>query len=950
MNDLLPPLSPDAIRDEVKKILLQKADRRLFAFYGTGRLETVALDNNDTLEIVPIRSEIDLRAKLPPLDAVAETKAYLVPWEKEIPLDIAGRFARQGRVVSIGQSGRLQSLLGGAAVDASLLHHPLGKYLLRSDNPTTRYSSNAPFVNEDGLWALWLRKDWGLDCEEAIARDTLLAWAAESDRGPQFVQAMAQPAAEGVRTKLEEYLKQKLGLLGQICWRQWESGRGLDLLAFGVLCEAMVQVDDKRVANVWRNQQFKNRFGVHEESLVLDKVEKELAETAAMALRLLAAERPGNTEARRKLADAAIALADKMVDSDIRPALIKSRRLPTTWQLRLDQLGAALSKGASTPTKDAIKFANDCRLDLEQHDFFRRSEVDRKVHRAEMAVRLLVWLSTRQGKTFSGIGTPHADAETLAHWYATEGGYVDWARRAARGSAEDALGKGIAKVLERVDALRTEMDQTFARALSEWHRSTRPDDHIIPIDRALSRIAVPFLKDGTLPNAEPRRLLVLLLDGMAWAQAIQLLRSMQELPHTPWAPLAWHAGPHRIGVSPYPPVMANLPTITEVSRSAFFAGKPIPNGTKLDTSLDPQRFAENKQLHPFCEAQVAPRLMLRNESHTADGAATEAALTMIKDDKRGIVGIVINAIDASLKADSQQVTEWRVDTIKSLHGFLDAAQEAGRYVLLASDHGHVPADRLETLSSPPEAGARYRRWPGPADPVQSDELAFSGIGVYARKEMQGAVLLTTDSKRYGGAAHAGEHGGATLAEVVAPCILLGWDEPGMETRPADLRTAPLFVPDWWHFMLPASTPAGKGMGSKAPAQPKRTSSSSQLKLGLGEAQRSEPVPPPATEPAEEHPALRALVDCEMLKARQSKKADRIKTATAVVFLLCRDGTVSAEVFAKHLNEPLYRVEGAVSKLTEVLNVDGYEVLRFNRQSRQVILDKAKLEQQFEVTL
>jgi len=159
-----------------------------------------------------------------------------------------------------------------------------------------------------------------------------------------------------------------------------------------------------------------------------------------------------------------------------------------------------------------------------------------------------------------------------------------------------------------------------------------------------------------------------------------------------------------------------------------------------------------------------------------------------EDEKRGIVAIVINAIDASLKADVQQVTEWKVDTIKSLQAFLDAAREAGRYVLFASDHGHVPADRLATISSPPEAGARYRRWRGSADPTQPGELAFDGTGVYAHKDMKGAVLLTTDAKRYGGAAHAGEHGGATLAEVVTPCILLGWDEPGMETRHPDLRS------------------------------------------------------------------------------------------------------------------------------------------------------------------
>jgi len=608
-----------------------------------------------------------------------------------------------------------------------------------------------------------------------------------------------------------------------------------------------------------------------------------------------------------------------------------------------------LLKGAASPTKDNVKLANERRLELERHEFFRSSERDRKAQRAEMAVRLLYWLSARPAKSANAIQAPHADAETLAQWYVKEGGYIDWARRAARGNTQDALGKGIAAVLERVDALRTEMDETFAQALVEWHLAGRPAQQIVPIDRALELIAVPFLKEGKIPHAEPRRLLVLLMDGMAWTQAVQLLGSMQESQRPPWAPLVWHAGTNRIGSSPYPPVMANLPTITEVSRSAFFAGKPIPNGIKLDTSLDPKRFADNTQLQPYCDPQVAPRLMLRNESHTSDGSASEPALSMIKDDKRGIVAIVINAIDASLKADNQQFTEWEVKNIKSLQSFLDAARDAGRHVLFASDHGHVPTDRLETLASPTDAGARYRRWSGPADPIQPGELAFSGTGVYAHKEMKGAVLLTTDAKRYGGAAHAGEHGGATLAEVVTPCILLGWDEPGIETLHAELRTAPLFPPDWWHFMAPAVT-SGKAAASKAPSQGKRTSSSSQLKLSLPGVKHAEPPPAPEPEPAEEHPALQALVESDMLKARQPKKTDRIQTATSVVFLLCRDGTVSAEVFAKHLNEPLYRVEGAVSKLTEHLNVDGYEVLRFNRQSRQVILDKAKLEQQFEVKL
>ena len=148
MNEQLPELSAQSIRTSVQATLTDWAKQdthrrgpqpRLFAFYGTGSYDRINLDNNERLEILPIRSEIDLRAQLPALDAAVETKAYLVPWQNELPLDLAGRFAKQGRVIPIGQSERLRALLGGAMVDTSLSSHPLGKYLLRSDNPTTAY-------------------------------------------------------------------------------------------------------------------------------------------------------------------------------------------------------------------------------------------------------------------------------------------------------------------------------------------------------------------------------------------------------------------------------------------------------------------------------------------------------------------------------------------------------------------------------------------------------------------------------------------------------------------------------------------------------------------------------------------------------------------------------------------------------------------------------------------
>ena len=48
--------------------------------------------------------------------------------------------------------------------------------------------------------------------------------------------------------------------------------------------------------------------------------------------------------------------------------------------------------------------------------------------------------------------------------------------------------------------------------------------------------------------------------------------------------------------------------------------------------------------------------------------------------------------------------------------------------------------------------------------------------------------------------------------------------------------------------------------------------------------------------------------------------------------------------------PHFRVGGFISKLQEVLNLDGYEVVRYDPAARQVHLDREKLAQLFEVKL
>jgi hypothetical protein len=107
------------------------------------------------------------------------------------------------------------------------------------------------------------------------------------------------------------------------------------------------------------------------------------------------------------------------------------------------------------------------------------------------------------------------------------------------------------------------------------------------------------------------------------------------------------------------------------------------------------------------------------------------------------------------------------------------------------------------------------------------------------------------------------------------------------------------------------------------------------------------APPASTKPQDQLPAL---WNSEMLKVRTADAVMKVKTVVAVHFLLQRPGGAPASAFASHLEEAPFRIGGLISKLQEILNVDGYEILRFDRTNQQVFLDKPKLEQQFQIKL
>ena len=931
-----PELSRRDLEKQVRQLIAAGRKRFLLAFHGHGADDVIEVEGT-RVRVVPVRSELDLRRRLleVPRDEYA---AFLIGWRAaSLPIDLQGRFARDGKIQTVGREERLYARFGVSELDDDVTGSPLAEYVL-VHHPDEPFAIVGGRLTLDALWTTYLARVWHLDAGGELALDALLGWAAVDARGPQFVSTLRERGAEPVRTALLAFLERKLGPAAALVWKAWEAGTGAAALELGLVLGAFAGSTDRGVG-MWTKFTARQVFDADVEPATLAR----LGETADAALRFLA--RPGRSDPAT--VRALIRAADqRAADPDVAPHVVGSTRLPSAWRARLDQLGRALAEVAAAPSAGAVQAAVAVSREVWHHDMAREPEQVPVLRRAEMALRLASWLAVRPDRELPPATTDYADVETLAGWYASEGGYVDHARRFARGGHDGPFAHGVQAIVAAVDAVRLELDRRFARALPAWHRAGRRATQVVPIDQAVRRIATGFLDEQPA-----RRLLVILMDGMAWSQAVELLISMGDRASV-WGPLAWHQiAKHRIGDGPFPAVLTNFPTLTEVSRSAFFGGKVIAPGAATNASQDVDKWKANPDVRKHAPPNGVPQLRLRGDGQAKDGSASPDALELVLDPSQRIVAVVINAIDMSLKADRTHEIEWKLDNVKALRELLDQATQAGRAILLCSDHGHVPSDRFEGTGVAMREGARWRVWQTASDPLADYEIGLAaGEGVWAPKGAHGVALLADDAHRHGGGTGAGEHGGASLAEVVAPCVLIGCadapaaiDDPGQAVRPT-------VAPGWWFYDVgDAATELAPGDRPKKPRKPGKKVTSDQQPFLPSFVLPAAPAAPAGGEPPVVVAVVSPLAGSELFLARAADAKTRQQTLRAVEFLRARKGVAAAAAFAAELGEFVARVQGVVARLQEVLNVDGYQVVRFDRQNQQVHLDLEKLAQQFDLT-
>lgn len=921
-----PELSVDDLRAEIQKHRKGLAPILLLAKARPGEID-VELDGVWTRwQIATATCELALRQELTgrgdrPLVVALDFAANL-------PLDIESRIA-QNRVHVPDRAARLVRLLCPNApirleVSSELLRSAVGKALL-AGAPARTVALYGSTMGVDTAWRAFLAAAAGYPLDGPMSLDRLLEFAASAQ--PKAGLASTFGRFANLRAEFETWLTGTVGASAVQLWRAWESGRGLAAAAVAVLLEAMAygQLTGDPYLRGWLAAPLQEAGlgSVHPDEL------RNWPEAAATLMN-----RQNGTPLAQQIADA----ADRLIVADqARQTLGRaSRFLPSAFAVLLGALAAAVDDTRTQRSRHSLELAGKLWRQLQNHTFARDERHQAVLLRSEFALRLLRWLMTEVPHP---VGPAHEQAGQWAAWFAKEGGFVDLARRKLRAPGQGELDQALARLIAEVDARRDAMDLQFAATATAWQAAGRPLGDGLPIERALDFLGAHFLRGHA-----DRRLMVLVLDGASWSVAVELLLDMQS---REWAPLRWRP-PQYGGATAYA-VLADLPTLTDVSRAALFAGSRIPKGPKAPTSKDVERFSHHPSLAAIATRAGGPQLLLKGELLNSHGGLSDRASRLIASEDR-VMACVLNAIDDDLGGAIEVRSSYSIESVPLLGQLLQGAFAASRAVLLIADHGHAPGDRMDYLPTPStEGGGRWRAVPA-GGTLQHGEFELSTQHAWGPALCERIALLGQETKRYSRAAASGDHGGISLAEMVAPAVLLGDGE--LESRAAstgddDLAMQAPFVPSWWRHELDdaaaALPPALRPQPSRQ-AKPRAKSTESQLPFAAGVLPE-----PRSTLARPERPKLVAQVaESAVLQAlpEHQRKTLHDKVLPWLEVLIIAGGRMSVDRFAQATGLLPSRVPGAASTMGELLGLDGYQPVSFDSTAQQLSVQEDVLRQLF----
>lgn len=652
--------------------------------------------------------------------------------DHDLGMDVLARCAKR-RAIPHDLWQTVLALFRAAHIDPRLARHRWLAELLVRFMPADGYTPVRSLVlDQDRAWKELLRVVLGFESSPPTELD-LLKWAGDPLRREQF-----RSLDEPVRSEIVQRLREALGELVNFVFAAIEAGSADDLIAVAMLCESL---DDKSAATEAARAKVSARLEVLFDGLTL------------------------SARAMQQLASAANAWFDRAGEPAKQHQVARYEALVT--QLKAGALASQARYGSAALREKTKAFARSLNeLDLSaakarlQELTAQRGPVLRTASelRCQMALRLASWLA-QPAPPVSG------PLSLLAEQYRKDIAWADWAQTVLLEGDDSAdLANAYGLVREKVRARRDGFDARFAEALA----TDQPDGlSLLPIEDTLGKCIAPVAVAG--------RSLLIVVDGMSIPVFLELHHSLRE--HG-WVQF------EREG-APWPTLLSMLPSTTEASRTSLLCGV----ATTGSASTERAAFSVFPALVSTSVAGKPPLIFHKRDLLDATGTSlSEDLRSALGDARQRVVAVVINAVDDHLTKADQLRLRWDVSQFKGLDALLAEALSSDRFVVFASDHGHVLDQDMVMQGSSPNA-----RWREPNLESYPGEIVLSGPRVKTASGLEGGAVLAWSSKlRYAGKRN-GYHGGCSPAEALVPLSVYRYSAKAPDGWVAVDEVAP----DWW---------------------------------------------------------------------------------------------------------------------------------------------------------
>jgi PglZ domain len=576
---------------------------------------------------------------------------------------------------------------------------------------------------------------------------------------------------------------------------------------------------------------------------------------------------------------------------------------PSGFEARLKRYAELLLRAPSDLDSDFVQNLADLAHQIDAHYEARR--LPERVEKVKMSLRLIRWLKRRR--------VAESDFRSSIEQFVQDGSYVDWARYyLSFGESLDEVATAYTRLLESATIRREEQNIQFGRLAAE--QAVLPDQTgVILIENVL--------KDAVAPVAKEHPVLLVVVDGMSYSVFRELMCSVIDR--------GWQLvrmPDQGIECS----VIAALPSTTERCRLCLLSGM-------LESPDDEvAAFRKNQALVEISARSHPPKLFLKGQLTRDDRVGLSNDILNEIASARKVVGAVINAVDDHLHSGDQLFVAWDLSKLPLLEQLLVAAKQAGRWVVVTSDHGHVLD--YQSIFRRSEAGAdRYRT---AEQPPEADEVLIQGFRV--GKTLGGRFVAPCSEKIYYASRKNGYHGGVAPQELIVPLAVLAADTFDVGTW----VPVPLHVPSWWSdetAAVEARTAATLVVEKPKPAPEAKVKA--QEELPLFAATREPKSPPTAAWISRLLTSTLFAKQCE-LAGRTAPRKDQVRLI--LVALNDRGGVILKNALSQRVQVPGLRMNGVLAVLRRILNIDGYPVLTVDEDGETIRLNRQLLLKQFEL--